>query len=86
MQLILNLRTKRDVSGQLHATAALPLGKAPPCTQCIGGWVTPGADKDATATRKVHVPARDQPPLSSTYPSHDTNSTLLVNYELKRNE
>lgn len=31
--LILNLGTKREVSGQLHAPAALPLGKSPQFTQ-----------------------------------------------------
>jgi hypothetical protein len=32
-----------EVSGQLHASAALPLGKEPPTTHWIGGWVGPRA-------------------------------------------
>jgi hypothetical protein len=30
-----------EVSGQLHAPAALPPGKEPPGTHWIGGWVGP---------------------------------------------
>jgi len=31
-----------DVSGQLHALAALPPGERAPSTHWIGGWVGPG--------------------------------------------
>ena len=33
------------VAGQLHALAALPLGKRPG-TRCSGGWLGPGACLD----------------------------------------
>jgi hypothetical protein len=32
-----------EVSGQLYATAALPLGKQVSITHCAGGWVGPKA-------------------------------------------
>jgi hypothetical protein len=30
-----------EVSGQLHASAALPPGETAPYAQCVGGWVVP---------------------------------------------
>jgi hypothetical protein len=35
-----------EVTGQLHALAALPTGKEPPGTHWIGGWVGPRAVLD----------------------------------------
>jgi hypothetical protein len=40
------------VSGQLHASAALPPGKQPPGTHWIGGWVGPRAGVDDMEKRK----------------------------------
>jgi hypothetical protein len=47
-----------EVSGQLHAPAALPLGKVP-CTHRIGGWVGPRAFLDAVVKRKIPSPRRE---------------------------
>jgi hypothetical protein len=42
-----------EVSGQLHAPAALPPGKEPSGTHLIGDWVDPRAGVNALATRKI---------------------------------
>jgi hypothetical protein len=42
-----------EVSGQLHAPAALPPGKGPPGTRWMGGWVGPRAGLDAVENRKI---------------------------------
>jgi hypothetical protein len=42
-----------DVSGQLHAPATLPPGKALLGTHWIGGWVGPRAVLDAVVKRKI---------------------------------
>jgi hypothetical protein len=39
-----------EVSGQLHAAAALTSGKEPPGTHWAGGWVGPRAGVDAMET------------------------------------
>jgi hypothetical protein len=36
-----------EMSGQLHAPAALPPEEITPSTHWIGGWVGPGAGPDA---------------------------------------
>jgi hypothetical protein len=41
-----------EVSGQLHALAALPPGKEFPCIHGTGGWVGPRAVLDVVAKRK----------------------------------
>jgi hypothetical protein len=41
------------VDGQLHAPAALPLGKRP-STYCIGGWVGPRAGLDGYGKSRPH--------------------------------
>jgi len=41
-----------EVSGQLHAPAALLSGGIGPVTHWIGGWVGPRACMDAVAKRK----------------------------------
>jgi hypothetical protein len=51
-----------EVSGQLHAPAALPPGKEPPGTHWIGGWVGPGAVLDAVVKRKIPSPRRETNP------------------------
>jgi len=48
-----------DVSGQLHATAALPPGKEPPGTHWIGGWVGSGAGLDMVSKKKIPSPSRE---------------------------
>jgi hypothetical protein len=53
------------VSGQLHATAALPPGKEPPGTHWIGGWVDPIAVLDAVVKRKIPNPRRESKPRTS---------------------
>jgi hypothetical protein len=42
-----------EVRGQLHAHTALPPGKQPPGTHCIGGWVGPRTDLDVMEKRKI---------------------------------
>jgi len=48
-----------EVSGQLHATAALLPGKDPAGTRWIGGWVDPRAGLDTVAKRKIPSPCRE---------------------------
>jgi hypothetical protein len=48
-----------EVSGQLHATAALPPGKEPPVSHSIEGWVAPSADLDVV-TRRIPIIAQGQ--------------------------
>jgi hypothetical protein len=42
-----------EVSGQLHALAALPLGKEQLVSHWIGGWMGPRASLDMVAKRKI---------------------------------
>jgi hypothetical protein len=44
------------VSGQLHATAALPLRKQSACADSIGDWVGPRAGLDAMEKRETSYP------------------------------
>jgi hypothetical protein len=53
-----------EVSGQLHAPAALPPGRAPG-TNWIGGWVGPRAVLDAVVKRKIPSPRRESNPRTS---------------------
>jgi hypothetical protein len=53
-----------EVRGKLHAPAALPPGKAPPGTDCIGGRVGPRAGLDAVVRRKIPSSYRDSNPRS----------------------
>jgi hypothetical protein len=41
-----------EVNGQIYAPALLPLGKEPPPTRWVGGWVGPRAGLEAVAERK----------------------------------
>jgi hypothetical protein len=41
-----------EVSGRLHALAALPPGTQPPSTHCIGGWMGPTTGLDIMQKRK----------------------------------
>jgi hypothetical protein len=50
-----------EVSGQLHAPAALPPGKASE-THWIGGCVGPRAVLDAVVKRKIPSPRRESNP------------------------
>jgi len=47
-----------EVSGQLNAPAALPLGKEP----LIGGWVGPRAGLDTAVRKKIPSPYQDLNP------------------------
>jgi hypothetical protein len=49
-----------DVSSQLHAPAALPLGEAFPCYRCKGGWVGPRPGLDVMEKRKISFPRQEQ--------------------------
>jgi hypothetical protein len=51
-----------EVSGQLHATVALPPGKRVPDTHWIGGLVDPRAGLDAVLKRKIPSPCWDSNP------------------------
>jgi hypothetical protein len=51
-----------EVSGQLHAPAALPPGKEPLVPIWIGGWVGPRAVPDAVVKRKIPSPCREPNP------------------------
>jgi hypothetical protein len=42
-----------EVSGQLHALAALPPRERAPCTCWIGGWMGPRAVLDVVVKRKI---------------------------------
>jgi len=45
-----------EVSGLLHAPAALSPGNDPPAVHWLGGWVDPRADLDAVVRRKIPSP------------------------------
>jgi hypothetical protein len=49
-----------EVSGQLHAPAALPPGKEPVVP--IAGWVCPRAVLEAVVKRKIPSPRRESNP------------------------
>jgi hypothetical protein len=51
-----------EVSGQLHASAALPPREIAPGTHWIGGWVGPRAGLDAVVKRKISSPRRESNP------------------------
>jgi hypothetical protein len=51
-----------EVSGQLHAPAALPPGKEPPVPFGIGGWVGPRTVLNAVVKRKIPSPRRESNP------------------------
>jgi len=54
-----------DVSGQLHATAALPPEKEHTGNHWIGGWVDNRTDMAAVAKRKKSLPLLGTEPRSS---------------------
>jgi hypothetical protein len=51
-----------EVSGQLHAPAALTPGKESLGTHWIGGWVGPRAVLDAVVNRTIPSPRRESNP------------------------
>jgi len=65
-----------EVSGQLHAPAALPLGEIAPGTHWIGGWVGPRAICDAVVKRKYPCPCW------KSNPSHAAHSLVTILTEL----
>jgi hypothetical protein len=66
-----------DMSGQLHAPAALPQGKGSG-THWIGGWVGPRADLDAVVKRKIPSPCQ---PVAKDY---TTELSQLLRLFLKK--
>jgi hypothetical protein len=54
-----------EVSGQLHAPAALPAGKVPTGTYCIGGRVGSRAGLDVMEKRQISRLYRESKPDSS---------------------
>jgi hypothetical protein len=48
-----------EVSGQLHALAALPPRERAPDTHWVGGWVDPRTVLDAVVKRKIPSPRRE---------------------------
>jgi hypothetical protein len=54
-----------EVSGQLHASSALPPGKEAPATHWIGNRVGPGVVLDAVVKRKTCSPRRESNPRTS---------------------
>jgi hypothetical protein len=50
-----------EVSGQLHAPAALPPGKAPGA-RWVGGWVGPRCRQDTVEKVKISCPSRKSSP------------------------
>jgi hypothetical protein len=76
-----------EVSGHLHALAALPLGERAPGTHVIGGWMDPRAGIDYTEKlkfltlprlelRPFSLPARRQPLYRLGY--RDSSIYMLV--------
>jgi hypothetical protein len=51
-----------DVSGQLHAPAALPSEKESLVPHCLGDWVGPRAVLDWVVKRKIPSPRRESKP------------------------
>jgi hypothetical protein len=51
-----------EVSGQLHAPAALPPRERAPGAHCIGSWVRPRAVLDAVMKRKIPNSRRESNP------------------------
>jgi hypothetical protein len=68
-----------EVSGQLHAPAALPPRERDPGTHWIGGWVGPRAVLDTVVTREIPSPRRESNPRTpivqpvALYPLDDEN-------------
>jgi len=65
-----------EVSGQLHTLADLPLGKEPPDTHWIGGWVGPRAGLDVMVKRKISNPCQ----ASNTCSSSPKPSAIPLRY------
>jgi hypothetical protein len=55
-----------EVSGQLHAPAALPPRERAPDTHWIGSWEDPRAILDAVVKRKIPSPRRESSPTTPT--------------------
>jgi hypothetical protein len=55
-----------QVSGQRHASAALPPGKEPLVPIEEGGWVGPRAVLDTVVKRKIPSPRRESNPRNPT--------------------
>jgi hypothetical protein len=68
-----------DVSGQLHAPAALTHGKVPD-THFIGGWVGPRAVLYAVVKRKIPSPRRESKPITPIVQPVDQRYTDLLKF------
>jgi len=70
-----------DVSGQLHAPAALPPGKKHR-THYIGGWVGPRASLDTVSKRKIPSPCwesnPEDHPIIQPVASHNTDWAFRI--------
>jgi hypothetical protein len=53
-----------EVSGQIHAPAALPPRERDPGTHWVVGWVGPGAILDAVVKRKIPSSLRESNPVT----------------------
>jgi hypothetical protein len=77
-----------EVSGRLHAPAALPPGKEPPVTHLIGSWEGRRAGLDTVVKRKLPIPCRDSNPQIIQPVAHryiTELSRLGVNKEKRKN-
>jgi hypothetical protein len=68
-----------EVSGQLHAQAALLSWERAPCTHLIGGWVGPRAGLDAVAKRRNPIIA-----LTESNPGRPVRRLVTILTELPR--
>jgi hypothetical protein len=77
-----------EVSGQLHAPAALPPGKEPLVQHWTGGWMGPRAVVDAVVKRKIPSPRREsnpRTPIVQPVAQRYTHSHLQMFFLLKSN-
>jgi hypothetical protein len=71
-----------EVSGQLHAPAALPPGERVSGTHWIGGWVGPRAVLDAVVKRKIPISRRESNPRTPIVQAVAQRSILIQSFHL----
>jgi hypothetical protein len=72
-----------EVSGQLHDSATVPLGKDPG-THWIGSWVGPRAGLDVTEKRKIlPLPGMEPRPTILTHTNRQKTSSMQNTLTLK---
>jgi hypothetical protein len=64
-----------EVSGRLHAPAALPPGEISPGTHSIASWVGPRADQDVVEKRKIWPLTGFEPPAVQHFTDYWLNTT-----------